>query len=94
MFFDVLCFSVTSSSGRGAIRCVHRPRGAPLVGDARPGAKDGLRDFLYGFILADQTLVQILVQVQDLLALTLHQTGDRNAGPLGDNAKSNYFLKV
>ena len=60
-----------------------RPR---RVGDARPRAQDGLRHLFDGLILADDALVQHLVQVQQLFALALHELCDRDARPAGDDA--------
>ena len=43
-------------------------------------------DRLHGFRLADHTLVEVLLHVEQLLVLTLHQAANRHAGPFGDDA--------
>ena len=53
-----------------------RPAG---VLDARASADDRVGDELHGLVLADHALVQDLVEAQQLLALALHQPGDRDA---------------
>src|SRR4051812_18838878 len=60
----------------------------PRVLDPRAGADDGVGDEPDRLVLADDALVQDLVEAQELFALALHQPRDRNAGParhdLGD----------
>src|ERR1700744_559235 len=55
----------------------------PRVLDPRPGPDDGVRDQPDGLILADDPLVQDLVEPQDLLPLAFLETADRDAGPAG-----------
>ncbi len=59
---------------------------AVRVADAGTRALDGLADLLHGLVLADQAAVQHFVEVQQLLALALHELCHRDAGPLGDDA--------
>ena len=59
---------------------------AVRVADAGTRALDGLADLLHGLVLADQAAVQHFVEVQQLLALTLHELCHRDAGPLGNDA--------
>ena len=47
-------------------------------------ADHGIGDQLDGLVLADDALVQHLVQTQQLLALPLQQPRDGDAGPAGD----------
>ena len=56
-------------------------------GSLMPGARadDGVGDELHRLVLADHALVQDLVEAQQLLALALHQPGDRDAGPARDD---------
>ena len=53
-------------------------------------APDGLCDLLNGLVLADDGLMQHLIEVQKLLALALEQLRDGDARPLCDDAR--YFL--
>ncbi len=53
--------------------------------DAGTGPEDGFGYFRDRFILADDTFVQNVVQMQELFALALHQLGDRDAGPSGND---------
>ena len=46
---------------------------------------DGLRHLFHRLVLADDSLVKRIIQVQGLLPLALVQLRYRNAGPLGDN---------
>ena len=59
---------------------------AVRVADAGTRALDGLADLLHGLVLADQAAVQHFVEVQQLLALALHELCHRDAGPLGNDA--------
>ena len=54
--------------------------------DARTGAQDGLAHALDGFVLPDDALMQRVLQVQQLLALALHQLRDRDARPAADDS--------
>ena len=60
-----------------------RADGPVRVLNARARAQDGLGDLGDGLVLADHALVQDALQAQQLLALALHQLGDRNARPAG-----------
>ena len=51
------------------------------VGDAGTRTLDGLSHETHGLVLADDPLVDDLVEVQQLLALALDQFRDRDAGP-------------
>ena len=53
--------------------------------DARAGAQDGLGNLLYGFVLPDDPAVQLILKMQQLLPLALHQAGDGDAGPAADD---------
>ena len=55
---------------------------------AQPGAvaQDGVRDQAHGFVLADDALLEPLGHVHQLLDLAFQHAGDRDAGPLGDDA--------
>ena len=55
------------------------------VGDAGARAQDGLADQAYRLVLPDHVLVQDVLHVQQLLPLALHDSGDRDAGPLADH---------
>ena len=58
-------------------------RRGSLMPAARP--QDGLGHELHGLVLADDALVQHLLEAQQLLLLALHQPGHGNARPLGDD---------
>ena len=60
-----------------------RADGAVRVGDAGARAQDRLGDLLDGLILADDPLMQRLVQVQQLFPLAFHELCHRDARPLG-----------
>ena len=55
------------------------------VTQADTAAADGLGNRGDGFALADDALVQRILEVQQALTLVLGQLSDRNAGPAGDN---------
>ena len=55
--------------------------------DAGARAQDGVRDAGDGFVLSHHTAVQDLFHVQELLALSGHELGDRDPRPAGDNAR-------
>ena len=57
------------------------------VGILQPGARaaQGAGHRADRLVLADHPLVQPLLHVDELLDLALHQAGDRDAGPLGDD---------
>ena len=59
--------------------------------NAGAGADDGFRHFGDGFILANHALVEDILQVQQLLALALHQAGDGDARPTLDDAGNLFF---
>ena len=42
---------------------------------------------VHGFVLADDALVQLLFEVQQLLHLAFEQLRDRNAGPAADDLR-------
>ena len=58
------------------------PRRAPDVGSRLP---DGLGHRRHRLVLAHHPLVEDLVEAEQLVALALHQAGDGNAGPAGDD---------
>ena len=58
---------------------------AVRVCDACTRALDCLGDEAHGLVLTDDTLVNDLVEAQQLFALTLHQTADGDARPLADD---------
>ena len=45
------------------------------------GAAHGIAHSLYGLVLANDTFVELLLQVQQFLALALHHSGDRYSSP-------------
>ena len=51
------------------------------------GADHGLGDGLDRLVLADDALVQLLVQVQQLLHLAFQQLRDGHAGPAADDLR-------
>ena len=53
------------------------------VGEAGPAAADGVGDGVHGVVLADDPLVQHLLEADELLHLALHEPADGHAGPLG-----------
>ena len=53
--------------------------------DAGAAAENGLRNGLDRLILADDALVQLVLQVQELIPLPLHQLGHGDAGPALDD---------
>ena len=57
----------------------------PRVLDARAGADHRVGDEPHRLVLADDALVQHLVEAQQLLALALDQPRDRDAGPARDD---------
>ena len=65
--------------------------GTSGIGDACAGADDGFRDLLHRLVLPDDTLMQDIVEVQDLLALALHELGERDARPAGDHPRDLLF---
>ena len=60
--------------------------------NACAATQDSLRDDAHGLILADNTLVQGIFQMQQLVALALHQACDRDAGPALDDL-GNFLLR-
>ena len=94
---DHVVLGVEQGGGQrlGQLRLAHaggaeedeRPDRAPRVLDARPGPDDGVGDQLHGLVLADDPLVQDLVEAQQLLPLALLQAGDRDAGPAGHDRR-------
>ena len=62
----------------------HRP---VRILQAGAGAAHGGRDRLHGLALADDALGQILLHVQQLLALALEHLVDRHAGPARDDLR-------
>ena len=60
--------------------------GAVGVGDTSAAAQNGFAHLGHGLILPDDPLVQHIVQMQQLLALALHQLFHRDAGPACHNA--------
>ena len=56
------------------------------------GTDDGLTYLGHRFVLSDHTLVQFLVQMQRLVALTLIQLAYRDAGPAGNDPRD-LFLR-
>ena len=60
--------------------------GAVGVGNAGAAAQDGFADLGHGLVLADDSLVQHVIQMQQLLAFALHQLLHRDAGPAGHDA--------
>ena len=57
--------------------------GAVGVGDTCAAAQDGLAHLGHGLVLTNDSLVEHIVQMQQLLALALHQLFHRDAGPAG-----------
>ena len=55
------------------------------VADAGARALDGLADLLHGLVLTDQAAVQHFIEVQQLLALALHELCHRDTRPFGDD---------
>src|SRR5699024_6133447 len=55
------------------------------VGDAGPGSPYGISDRLDRGALADEAFAEAIFHVEQLLALALHQSPDRDAGPAGDD---------
>ena len=55
------------------------------VGQAGPAAADGVGHRGDGLVLADDPLVEDLLHADELLHLALHEAGDGDAGPLGDD---------
>src|SRR6476659_5536740 len=57
------------------------------VGVLQPGARPSYRagDGLYRLVLADDTLVQALFHLDQLLDLAFEQLADRHAGPARDD---------
>ena len=66
------------------------------LGSLKPGAvaPDGVRDQAHGFVLADDAVLQALVHLDQLLDFAFHHAGDRNAGPLGDDAGDIVFVDL
>src|ERR1019366_5660952 len=58
------------------------------VGVAESGAvaQDGVGHQLHGLVLAHHAVLEALGHLHQLLDFALHHTGDRDAGPLGDDA--------
>ena len=61
----------SDGSGRRCLRRARERRTASDSGD--------------GFLLADHTLAEVVLHVQQLLVFALHQAADGNAGPVGDD---------
>ena len=57
--------------------------GAVGVRQAGPGAPDGVGDDADGRLLAHDPLLEVLLEVEELLHLALHEAAHRHAGPLG-----------
>ena len=62
-----------------------RTDGPLRIFETGAGANDGVGDGLHGFVLADDALVENLVEAKQFLLLALEQAGDRNAGPARDD---------
>src|SRR5579883_74487 len=79
--------------GAGRLGLAHagRPQeeeaGQRAVGVLQPGARatNGVRDDLQGQVLPHDALAQAVFHGQQSLYLSLHQSGDRNMRPLGDD---------
>lgn len=71
--------------------------GLVRVGQARTVAADGAGNRRDGLILADDALMQLVLEVDELLHLALHHLGHRDAGPgghhLGDFLLRHLLLK-
>ena len=63
-----------------------RTDGTVRVLNACTRTQDGFGDTLDCFILSDDALMQRILQMQQLFALTLHQAGNRNTGPTLNDA--------
>ena len=61
------------------------------VGDTCPRTQDCFADKADCLILSDDIFVQDVLHVQQLLALTLHDLGNRDAGPLADHLGNFFF---
>ena len=59
--------------------------GAVFIRNAGTAAQNGLGDLLHGLVLADHAAVQLLGELEQLLALALLELGHGNAGPAADN---------
>ena len=74
-----------------------RTNGTPRVLDPRARPDHRVRHQLHRFVLADDALVQDLVEPEQLVALAFHQAGDGDASParddLGDLALGDLFLQ-
>ena len=62
-----------------------RAERAVRVLDAGAAALDGLGDDAHGLILADDALVERIFEMQQLVALALHEAGSGDAGPALDD---------
>ena len=92
---DDVVFVVKQALGQrlGKLRLAHargaeeqeRADGTVGVGNAGAGAEYGLGHALHGLVLTDHAAVEIFVKVQQLLALALHELGDGDTRPLGDD---------
>lgn len=72
-----------------ATRSDPKRRGRPTLGEQRidpcAGADDGVGDEGDGLVLADDALVERVIEVEELLALAFDEAGDGDAGPLRDD---------
>ena len=53
--------------------------------DPRTGAEDGFGHLADGFILADDTAVQLVLEMEELFALAFHKLGHGDTGPAADD---------
>ncbi len=75
---------------------MNEPIGTVGILEARARADHRVGDGAHRLVLPDDALVQVLLEIEELLALALHELRDRNAGParhhLGDVLLVDLFL--
>ena len=64
------------------------------VAEAGAVAQDGVGDQAHGFVLADHAVFEALGHLHQLLDFAFHHAGDRDAGPLGDDAGDIVFADL
>ena len=71
-----------------------RTHGAARVLHAATGATDALGDDIDGLVLADDALVQLLLQLEQALGLFLGQAGQRHAGHVGYDLGDHFLVHL
>src|SRR5258705_10706564 len=71
-----------------------RPDGAVRIFQTRASTDDRISHGFNSFVLSNDSLVQVFTELQELIYFTLHQLGDRNAGPAADHFGDVFFVNL